>query len=373
MTRHLRPGELSETTLANAAPALSLENIRFQYGATPTLNGVTLDVRPGEIVALLGDSGSGKTTLLKLVAGLLTPGAGRIAIAGQPAADSDRRHCLPPEKRNIGMVFQDYALWPHLTVGENIAFPLQMQRVAKAEHAARLTEALARVGLEGFEDRPPSQLSGGQQQRVAVARAIIGEPALVLFDEPLSNLDRKLRENLAQDIADLIREEGLTALYVTHDQAEAFAIADRIVVMRAGAIVQDASPEDLVARPVDAKVADFLSLGETAKASLRDGQWWLANTDIALCTAADCPIRNSDSAVVLLRHGSVIVNCENFSRSAAVVVRSTFNGTGYSVAIRTAGEAAAALDLTAISAAKLQPGSHVGVGIDPRALYWFPS
>jgi iron(III) transport system ATP-binding protein len=374
MTRHPNPRDFAPNLSApdEAPSALSLENISFQYGSTPTLNGVTLNVRQGEVVALLGDSGSGKTTLLKLVAGLLAPNGGRIGIAGQTAANGERGFCLSPERRQLGMVFQDYALWPHLTVGENISFPLEMQRVGKAEMASRVTEALSRVALQGFEDRKPSQLSGGQQQRVAVARAIISHPALVLFDEPLSNLDRELRQTLALDIADLIREQGLTALYVTHDHAEAFAIADRIVVMRKGEIVQDASPEDLVARPADVAVANFLALGVTAKANLRDGQWRLAGTDIVLCAAADCPIPNSNSALVLLRHGSVMLDCENGS-GAALVLRSTFTGSGYSVAIRVAGENDAALELAAASRVRLPTGTAVGLSIDPRLLFWFQS
>ena len=239
--------------------ALDLSAVTRSFGARTVLSGVSLSLARGEVVALLGASGCGKTTLLRLVAGLLEPSAGEIRIAGVPVATSARS--LPPEARGLAMVFQDYALWPHLSVARNVAFPLEMRGVPRAERDRRVADALARVGLSALASRAPGTLSGGQQQRVALARALVARPPLILFDEPLSNLDKELRDSLSREIAGLLRDEGLSALYVTHDQGEAFAVADRVAVMAGGRILQDAAPETLVARPASAEVAQFLNLG----------------------------------------------------------------------------------------------------------------
>jgi len=216
------------------------------------VDGVDLDVRPGEILALLGPSGSGKTTILMSIAGFETPTAGRIFVN-----DRDITH-VRPEQRRIGMVFQSYALFPHLTVADNIAFPLRMQRVPKGEISVRVQAAMRMVRLEEYGARRPAQLSGGQQQRVALARAIVSQPTVLLADEPLGALDKKLREHLQLEIKHLQRELGLTAIYVTHDQDEALKLADRIAVIHDGRVAQIGTPEDLYERPADTFVADFI-------------------------------------------------------------------------------------------------------------------
>jgi len=220
--------------LTPPATAIRVENVCHRFGSNTVLNNLSLTVPQGTIIALLGPSGCGKSTLLKLLAGLLHPDAGQVFFGTQKVVDG--RFSLPPEKRDLGMVFQDYALWPHMTVAQNVAFPLQMRGIARPLRQQRVLAALDRVGLSDFEQRRPSELSGGQQQRVALARAIVAEPQILLFDEPLSNLDRDLRETLCTEMAVLLRQLGTTAVYVTHDQQEAEALAHAIARMKQGVI-----------------------------------------------------------------------------------------------------------------------------------------
>jgi putative spermidine/putrescine transport system ATP-binding protein len=221
-------------------------------GRSLAVRDLTLDVRRGEFLTLLGPSGSGKTTTLNMLAGFERPTRGEILLGGRPV---DR---LPPYDRNIGMVFQNYALFPHMTVGENVAFPLSVRRASRAEIAERVKRALAMVRLEAFGDRRPAQLSGGQQQRIALARALVFEPSLVLMDEPLGALDKKLREQLQIEIKLLHERLGLTVVYVTHDQSEALTMSDRIAVFHEGRVVQQGTPDALYTQPCDAFVAGFI-------------------------------------------------------------------------------------------------------------------
>ncbi|ROR08680.1 ABC transporter ATP-binding protein [Erwinia sp. JUb26] len=214
--------------------AVSLKGIGYAFGEHRVLNHIDLEIEPGSIVALLGPSGCGKSTLLKILAGLLEPQQGTLQFGERLIANATKS--TPPEQRDIGMVFQDYALWPHMTVAQNVAFPLLMRRVSAHERQQRVKQALQRVGLGDFAARKPSDLSGGQQQRVALARAIIAEPKILLFDEPLSNLDTDLRESLCLEMATLLRQLGTTAVYVTHDRREAEILADRIVWLAAGSV-----------------------------------------------------------------------------------------------------------------------------------------
>ena len=214
--------------------AIAVRGLRHAFNGHIVLDGVDLDVPAGTVLALLGPSGCGKSTLLKSLAGLLRPQAGSIAFGDAVVCDA-RRH-EPPERRSLGMVFQDYALWPHMSVAANVGFPLEMRGVARRERPARVQEALALVGLGEHAARRPSELSGGQQQRVALARAIVARPRVLLFDEPLSNLDRALRESLCVEIGALLRRLGTTAVYVTHDHEEAHALAHTIARMAHGRI-----------------------------------------------------------------------------------------------------------------------------------------
>ncbi len=228
-------------------------------GGRRILDDVSLSIAEGEFVVILGPSGCGKTTTLRLIAGLDMPDGGSISIDGRPVSDPARKLFVPPEQRQIGMVFQSYGIWPHMTVFENVAFPLRVRRVASGPMRAKVEAVLDLVGLAGQGARPATALSGGQMQRVALARALVFDPAMLLFDEPLSNLDLKLRERLRAELKALQRRTGLTSIYVTHDQAEAVELADRIVVMEAGRIVQIGTPEDLYRRPRTRFVAEFIA------------------------------------------------------------------------------------------------------------------
>jgi putative spermidine/putrescine transport system ATP-binding protein len=231
---------------------LELIGLSKRYGDHAAVTGVTLDVADGEFLVLLGPSGCGKTTTLRMIAGLIEPSGGSVHIGG-----SDVTY-LPPWRRNTGMVFQSYALFPHMTVFENVAFGLEMRKLDKAQVEARAREALRLVRLEGFAERLPRQLSGGQQQRVALARSLAIRPDVLLLDEPLSNLDAKLREEVRIEIRELQRQLGLTTIMVTHDQEEALTVADRLVVMAEGEIRQIGSQRDLYERPADRFVASFV-------------------------------------------------------------------------------------------------------------------
>jgi len=239
---------------------LEVEHAAVRFAEKAALEDVSLDVGDGEVVAVLGPSGSGKTTLLRVIAGLQRLDAGRVLLQGRDLA------AVPPHRRGIGLVFQDHALFHHRDVAGNVAFGLRMQGRSAREIEGRVRELLDLVGLAGFEHRSVATLSGGEQQRVALARALAPEPRVLLLDEPLGSLDRRLRDRLLDDLARLFRHVRVTAVYVTHDQAEAFALGDRVAVMRSGAVVQIGTPDELWAQPADADLARFLGLP-----ALRDG------------------------------------------------------------------------------------------------------
>jgi ABC-type Fe3+/spermidine/putrescine transport system ATPase subunit len=244
--------------MSETKPHIEVENLEIHYGDVPAVRGVSFEVSPGEQLTLLGPSGCGKTTTLRAIAGLEQPRGGAIRIAGAPVYSAARRINVPAEKRGLSMVFQSYAIWPHMSVFENVAYGLRVRGAPKAEIADKVARALDMVQMRAFAERGASQLSGGQQQRVALARAFVFQPAVLLFDEPLSNLDAKLRADMRIELRALQHRLGITSVYVTHDLEEALAMSDRIVVMRDGRIAQVGTPSEIYHRPRNAFVADFV-------------------------------------------------------------------------------------------------------------------
>jgi len=245
------------------ATEVRLERVEKSFdGATRVVDRIDLTIEPGEFFALLGPSGCGKTTSLRMIAGFEEPDSGRIIVGGEDLTDT------PVHQRDMGMIFQSYALFPHRTVAENVAFGLRMRALPKSEIAARVAQALRRVALEGYDERRPAQLSGGQQQRVALARAIVIRPRVLLCDEPLAALDRKLRQSMQLELKNLQRELGVTTIFVTHDQEEAMTISDRIAVMNLGRIEQIGAPREVYNRPRTRFVADFIG-----DINLIEGEW----------------------------------------------------------------------------------------------------
>ena len=257
------------------APMLEVERLHVEYRsrgrAVVAVQSESFDVRPGEFFTLLGPSGCGKTTTLRSVAGLETPSSGAIRIDGSPVFDSARGVIVPTHARDIAMVFQSYAIWPHLTVFDNVAFPLQVKGAPATQANARVLSTLELVGLAEYAQRPATQLSGGQQQRVALARAIVKDAKLLLLDEPLSNLDARLREQMRGELRTLQRRLGTTSIYVTHDQDEALSLSDRVAVMAAGRIVEIGAPTDLYLRPRHAFTARFIGQAELLRCSPLEG------------------------------------------------------------------------------------------------------
>jgi iron(III) transport system ATP-binding protein len=293
-----------------------IEHVSFGYGATAVLDDISLDVARGEFFAFLGPSGSGKTTLLRLIAGFGTPSQGRIRIGER---DVTR---LPPWSRNVGMVFQSYALWPHMTVAKNVAFGLERRKLARAEIERKMAAALDLVGLAAFADRRPAQLSGGQQQRVALARTLVIEPEVLLLDEPLSNLDAKLRVDMRSELRGLQRKLGVTAIYVTHDQEEANAIADRIAVLDQGRIQQIGAPLDLYDRPANRFVATFLGTANLIEGAIVTDGRFVAPDGFVVAGVGGAP----GAACVSIRPQDVTASSSGTGIAATVGAREFLGG-----------------------------------------------
>jgi iron(III) transport system ATP-binding protein len=360
------------------AESIAVANVSKEYvSGSLALREVSLAVDPGTFVVLLGPSGSGKTTLLRCLAGIERVTAGQISIGGTLVA-GDRIH-VPPDRRNLSMVFQDYALWPHLRVRENVAFALRRLHLSKPQAQAQTQAMLERVGLGSLADRYPNELSGGEQQRVALARALVGGTGLILCDEPLSNLDADLRERMRVEISSLVREAGATAIYITHDQAEAFALADQIGLLQHGSLVQFGRPEQIYSEPATPFVARFTGLsgelpvrvsGQPADA---DGTIELEPSGPLLRT---CHARMSGGHVpagdaTLLIRPTALTLCGTHDGEyhlAGTVADVAFRGRGYEHAIDIAGYGR----LTGIFApSRSERGETVGLRLNPTGCYVF--
>jgi len=351
---------------------LELKGLRKRFpNGTLAVDGVDLAVSEGELVALLGPSGCGKTTTLRLIAGFEDPDEGTISLAGR------RIDMLPPNRRDSTMVFQGYALFPHLSVFENVGYGLRVRRVGHPRLRERVDAALALVGLAGLGDRRPQQLSGGQQQRVALARALVLEPKLLLFDEPLSNLDAKLREQLRLDLRALQQRVGITSVYVTHDQAEAMTLADRVAVMDRGRVAQLGSPREIYDEPATRFVADFVGRANFLPGTVRgrDGARLVVDVLGRVRTIAAAPGAQDASAVeVMIRPEAIQLTVAGAPDTvAARVVRASFLGANalYQLA-SDSGELVASLPLDR-GAALPTDGAIVGVRVRDDAMRAFPA
>ena len=308
-------------TGAHAAVSVTFEGINLSFGKTHVLKGIDLHIEPGELFAFLGPSGCGKTTLLRLLAGFESAQTGRVVIGDKEVS------YLPPWQRNLGMVFQSYALWPHMTIRKNVAFGLEERRVAREEIRERTDRALELVGLLDLAERRPSQLSGGQQQRVALARTIVVEPQVLLLDEPLSNLDAKLRIQMRHELLDLQRKLSITTIFVTHDQEEANTIADRIALMKDGVIQQVGSPVDLYDHPVNRFVADFLGTANFFDGTLEkagDGWSFISKNDFTIALTGSGKDLQAGDCSLVFRPQNVMVSANGDQVGADVI---QFSGT----------------------------------------------
>ena len=315
---------------------LVLRDLGKTFGDVWVVRGLSLTIHDGEFLTLLGPSGCGKTTTLRMIAGFIPPSAGEIVLGGRVLSSAATTSAVPPEQRGMGMVFQSYAVWPHMTAAGNVAYPLRRARLSRADVDIRTRRALDLVHLERFADRYPQELSGGQQQRVALARAIVMEPSVLLLDEPLSNLDAKLREEMRAELRDLQERLGITVVYVTHDQTEAMALSGRIAVLQAGRLAQAGTPRELYERPADPFVAAFVGAANFLPGVVagRDG----ATTRIRLLDGTNDQILSvpqrlpGERAVLCIRPEDLELDPAGSLRGA--VVRSTYLGNRVDYLIR---------------------------------------
>ncbi len=367
----MRPAARLELAPEPPAHPVEAHEVVKSFGAKVALDGVSLRVEPGQFVVLLGPSGSGNTTLLRCVAGIERVDAGTIAIAGRRVAGG-RLH-LPPDRRGLAMVFQDYALWPHMTAERNVAYALRRRPRGPGQARDRARAMLERVGLGGMFARYPNELSGGEQQRVALARALVGNPSLLLFDEPLSNLDANLREQLRVEIGTLVRESGASALYITHDQAEAFALGDLVGVLRGGRLEQFDEAEAVYTRPATPFVARFTGVcgelqgraGAAALPGLRTVE--VLGARLAVRPGAGCspgePVR------VLARASAVSLHPPGTAPLVGTVRDVAFRGRGYDHLI----ELPDGTRLTGVhDEARRERGAAVGVRLAAEGAFAFP-
>src|SRR5690349_1141100 len=352
---------------------LEVTDLRKQFAiGRPAIDGVSFAVPAGEIVVLLGPSGCGKTTTLRCVAGLEHPTGGEISIGGRVVSSPGRDILVPPRSRDLGMVFQSYAVWPHMTVRQNVAYPLKHRKLSRGEAASKVEEVLALVGLSEYADRPVVALSGGQMQRVALARSIVYRPQLLLLDEPLSNLDAKLRLRLRDDLRRILKATGMTALYVTHDQAEAVVLGDRIGVMRDGKLLQMGVPDEIYNRPADLFVANFTGATNEIAGTLLERNGSFGSVDIGSGQRVEAMLLHGASAGEKVR---IALRPENISLGTngsgnafhAHVLDRRYQGTQTVYDIDLAGHRLEVLELG--TAARHDIGTDAPVSL-PREALW---
>ena len=347
---------------------IRLVGLTKRYGDVGALDSLSLDVAPGELVSLLGPSGCGKTTTLRLVAGFLTPEAGEIWVGDR--CMSSPAMVVPPERRRMAMIFQSYALWPHLTVAQNVAYGLRFKaELARTDRAQKVAEMLKVVQLTGLDARYPAELSGGQQQRVAVARALVVEPEILLLDEPLSNLDANLREEMRFEIRRLHEAFGITTLYVTHDQAEAMVISDRVAVLEHGRLAQVGSPEDLFRRPRSRFVAEFIGKTNIVEATatgvdtVARGGWRLRVGDKDMTPGEEVLVSVRPHEI---RMAPGVVAARGDNAFAATVRRASYLGTAVDYQVAVDG-ADITLRVTAPVAPRFAVGDAVTLNVEPAS------
>ncbi len=341
---------------------LTLDALTRRFGETAAVDGVTIEIEDGELLSLLGPSGCGKTTLLRLLAGFERADEGTIAFDGEPVASPD--HHVAPEHRRVGMVFQSYALWPHMSVAENVGYPLAVRKVERAERARRTGAALTQVGMSDHAARRPAELSGGQRQRVALARCLVMEPRVVLLDEPLANLDVHLREAMQTEFRRFHAESAATMVYVTHDQAEAMALSDRVAVMSAGRIEQCAAPRTLYAEPATEMVARFVGRGMVVAGTVlgADGE--------GACTAEVCGARlrarcrdaSPGRARLCLRAEALVLAEPGPARIRGRVTEAVYRGATTTVTVRPDAAPATELEVE-VEGSPPQPGVEVHLAV----------
>lgn len=349
---------------------VTLSGISKAFDNTVALDDVTLEIGAGEFFTLLGPSGCGKTTLLRIIAGFEKPSKGTVLVGNK------RMNDIPPWNRNVGFVFQNYALWPHMTVFSNVAYGLRLRRMDKKDVAQKVERALELVGLSGMARRTPGQLSGGQQQRVAIARALVLRPSVLLLDEPLSNLDAKLRVETRKEIRSLQRELGITAVYVTHDQEEALEISDRIAVMNKGHVEQAGTPEEIYDSPRTRFVAEFVGQTNTIRGILtREGSFWYGDVELCACASLpgscrDLPVDGHEITAAVRPEKILVSPDASAFPLKGEVEEVTYLGSSRRIRIRIAAvdPAAPPLVLLASYGGAIRPGAEVSVKIDALSM-----
>lgn len=374
MTAQMTASDPGKPVAASAPGRLVLKDLvkRYAPGADPAVAGIDLEIEPGEFLTLLGPSGCGKTTTLRMIAGFETPTSGSITLDGASVVE------LPPNHRPMAMVFQSYALFPHMSVSENIAYGLKLKKLSKARIAEEVDFAITSMSLAKLADRAPNQLSGGQQQRVALARAMVMKPKVLLFDEPLSNLDAKLRVQMRTEIRSLQKRMGITAVYVTHDQDEAMSLSDRIVIMNAGKIEQIGTPEDVYRRPVSTFVADFIGRANFIDVMVADVVDGMTRVDVlgAQVLVPSGEQVSLGAAVLLVRPESVRVALDRTSSSVhgsvGRVLSSVFYGESVEYEIETEAGNVTAVVYDPAPKDVFNAGSLVQVGFEPERAWLLP-